>query len=118
LAQRYGEDVDGYSHREIFLKLFQARFVPGGLYLLDEPEAPLSRLRQLAFLYMLHDMVNQDCQFIIATHSPIIMAFSQANILSFDQHPVGKVEYDDLEHVSLTRAFLNDPGAFLRRLQS
>src|SRR5262245_5095887 len=69
LIERYGEDLDANSHGESFLKLFQSRFVPGGLYLLDEPEAPLSPQRQLALLAMLKEMVEEESQFIIATHS-------------------------------------------------
>ena len=102
--------------RESFLTLFQARFVPGGLYLLDEPEAALSPLRQLGFLSMLKEMLAQDAQFIIATHSPILMAYPKATILSFDHAPLQPVSYDDLEHVTLTRDFLNNPAAFLRHL--
>jgi len=116
LSEKYGEDADARSHGESFLNLFKERFVPGGLYLLDEPEAPLSPQRQLAFLSMLKEMIGQDAQFIIATHSPILMAFPGASILSFDTYPVREVAYDDIEHVSLTRAFLNDPQTFLRRL--
>ncbi|MFN0087521.1 MAG: AAA family ATPase [Blastocatellia bacterium] len=116
LIERYGEDLDANSHGESFLKLFQARFVPDGLYLLDEPEAPLSPQRQLAFLAMLKQMVADDAQFIIATHSPILMAFPDAVILNFDQHPVREIAYDEVEHVSLTRAFLNSPESYLRRL--
>jgi predicted ATPase len=116
LQRRYGEGLDSRSHGESFLALFQARFVPDGLYLLDEPEAPLSPLRQLAFLSMLKEMVEQNAQFIIATHSPIILAFPGAAILSFDRLPLQAVEYAELEHVTLTRAFLDDPEAFLRRL--
>jgi predicted ATPase len=116
LVKRYGDNLDDNSHGESFLKLFQARFVPGGLYLLDEPEAPLSPLRQLSLLSMLKEMVNQNSQFIIVTHSPILMAFSGASILSFDSYPVREVAYDELEHVSLTKAFLNNPESFLRHL--
>ncbi|HAX75398.1 MAG TPA: hypothetical protein DCY88_06110 [Cyanobacteria bacterium UBA11372] len=116
LVSKYGDNLDANSHGESFLKLFQSRFVPGGLYLLDEPEAPLSPLRQLSFLSMLKDMVNQDSQFIIATHSPILMAFPQASILSFDSYPVKEVAYDQLEHVTLTKAFLNNPESYLRHL--
>lgn len=116
LVNRYGENLDANSHGESFLKLFQARFVPGGLYLLDEPEAPLSPLRQLSFLSMLKEMITQNSQFIIVTHSPILMAFPEASILSFDRHPVQEVAYDQLEHVSLTKAFLNNPESFLRHL--
>ncbi|HEV7843271.1 MAG TPA: AAA family ATPase [Pyrinomonadaceae bacterium] len=116
LVNKYGEDADAFSHGESFLRLFRERFVPGGLYLLDEPEAPLSPQRQLALLSMLKEMVEEDAQFIIATHSPILMAFPCAAILSFDHAPVKKISYDETEHVSLTRAFLNNPESFLRRL--
>jgi predicted ATPase len=90
--------------------------VPNGLYLLDEPEAPLSPLRQLTFLSLLKEMVGQDAQFIIATHSPIILAFPGATILSFDKIPLKPVNYTDLEHVTLTKAFLDNPEAYLRHL--
>ena len=116
LARRYGEDADARSHGESFLNLFQSRFVPGGLYLLDEPEAPLSPQRQLALLSMLKEMTAQDSQFIVATHSPILMALPGADILSFDHAPVRRVPYDKVEHVSLTRDFLNHPEAFLKHL--
>ena len=65
---------------------------------------------------MLKEMVEQDAQFIIATHSPILMAFPEATIYSFDNTPIKEVAYDDLEHVTLTRAFLNNPESFLRHL--
>ena len=116
LVGRYGDNLDNNSHGESFLKLFQARFVPGGLYLLDEPEAPLSPMRQLSLLSMLKEMVNLDSQFIIATHSPILMAFPGASILNFDSYPIKEIAYDELEHVSLTKAFLNNPELFLRHL--
>ncbi|MCB0114393.1 MAG: AAA family ATPase [Caldilineaceae bacterium] len=117
LRQRYGEGgLDAQSHGESFLALFQSRFVPDGLYLLDEPEAPLSPLRQVGFLSLLKEMVGQNAQFIIATHSPILMAFPDATILSFDQTPVGPVAWEELEHVSVTRSFLNAPEAYLRHL--
>jgi predicted ATPase len=116
LVEKYGENADARSHGESFLHLFQARFVPGGLYLLDEPEAPLSPLRQLSLLSMLREMIAQNAQFIIATHSPILMAFPGAAILSCDHPPIKEVAYNDLEHVTLTRDFLNNPSAFLRHL--
>lgn len=116
IIQRYGANLDHNSHGEGFMKLFESRLVPGGLYLLDEPEAALSPLRQLAFLSQIKAMAAQNCQFLIATHSPILMAFPDAEIFSFDRQPIAPVEYDDLEHVTLTRAFLRDPQAFLHRL--
>ena len=116
MQERYGTGLDAQSHGESFLALFQARFVPGGLYLLDEPEAPLSPLRQMALLSAIKDMVEQDSQFIIATHAPILMAYPGAEILSLDQHPISPVTFQSLEHVNLMRDFLNDPDAFLRHL--
>jgi len=117
MRQRYGEGLlDDYSHGESFLTLFQSRFVPNGLYLLDEPEAPLSPIRQLAFIAALKQMVEQNAQFIIATHSPIIMAFPEATILSFEKALIQSVKYASLEHVTLTRDFLNNPQAFLKHL--
>jgi len=117
LRTQYNGDLDERSHGESFFTFFKARFQPNGLYLLDEPEAPLSPLRQLAFLSLLKEMVEQhNAQFIIATHSPILMAYPEAVILSFDQSPISSVAYNDLEHVSLTRDFLNNPQAFIRQL--
>ncbi len=117
LRTQYDGDLDERSHGESFFTFFKARFVPNDLYLLDEPEAPLSPLRQLGFLALLKEMVGQhNAQFIIATHSPILMAFPDAVILDFDQSPVAPVAYDDLEHVNLTRDFLNNRDSFVRRL--
>jgi predicted ATPase len=116
LKRDYGEDLDARSHGESYLKLFQARFVPDGLYLLDEPEAPLSPLRQLSFLAVLESMVNQKSQFIIATHSPIIMAFPNATILNLDGGEIKKIDYQDVEHVRITKDFLNNPKRYLKNL--
>jgi predicted ATPase len=117
LKEKYGGDLDERSHGESFFSFFKARFVPDGLYMLDEPEAPLSPLRQLGFLSLMKEMVEQHrAQFIIATHSPILMAFPDAAILSFDRTPVQTVAYEELEHVTLTRDFLNNPAQYLRHL--
>ena len=116
MEHRYGVNLDANSHGESFFRLFQSRFVPGGLYLLDEPEAPLSPQSQLGLIAMIRDMVAQNAQFIIATHSPILLAFPGARILSFDETPIREVTYGELEHVALTREFLADPQRFLRRL--
>ncbi len=117
MEKRYGVDLDANSHGQSFLKLFQARFVPAGLYLLDEPEAALSPQSQLALLAMMFDMVRQDGQFIVATHSPIVLAFPGARIYSFDVNPVTALSYEQLEHVALTREFLASPERFLRHLE-
>jgi predicted ATPase len=116
MEHRYGVDLDANSHGQSFLKLFQSRFVPGGLYLLDEPEAPLSPQSQLALLAMIGDMVSQDAQFIIATHSPMLLAFPDAQIYSFDRVPLQAVAYEELDHVRLTRDFLNAPERYLKQL--
>lgn len=113
---QYGGDLDGRSHGQSFLTLFQARFVPGGLHLLDEPEAPLSPQSQLALMALMQDMIAEGGQFVVATHSPLLLAFPDATIYTFDRTPPERVEFEDLEHVNLTRAFLNDPKSFLRRL--
>jgi predicted ATPase len=116
LESDYGEGLEVRSHGESYLDFFQARFVPGGLYLLDEPEAPLSPLRQLSFLVLLHDMLAQQAQFIIATHSPIVMAYPGAAILSMDGGTIEPIAYDDLEHVRIMRGFLDHPERYLARL--
>ena len=116
LTDRYGEDPDALSHGEWFLSLLRSRLHPQGLYLLDEPETPLSPIHQLSLLSILKEMVAQSCQFIIATHSPILMAFTGATILNFDATPVAEIAWQDVEHVALTKAFLNDPEAYLRHL--
>ena len=116
MEQRYGVNLDENSHGQSFLKLFRNRFVPGGLYLLDEPEAPLSPQSQLALIAMISDMVAQDAQFVIATHSPILLGFPGATIYSCDRIPVERVPFEELDHVVITREFLNAPGRILREL--
>lgn len=116
MERRYGVNLDANSHGQSFLHLFQSRFVPAGLYLLDEPEAPLSPHSQLALLAMIHEMVAREGQFIIATHSPILLAFPGARIYNFDATPVQAVAYEDLDHVRVTRDFLNAPERYLKRI--
>lgn len=114
LEARYGVDLDANSHGQSFLHLFRSRFVPGGLYLLDEPEAPLSPQSQLGLMAMMADMVAEDAQFIIATHSPMLLAYPGARIVSFDEVPVRAVEYAELDSVRLVREFLAAPDRYLR----
>jgi predicted ATPase len=116
LERRYGVDLDANSHGQSFLKVFGSRFVPGGLYLLDEPEAPLSPQSQLALIAMMGDMLRQDAQFIIATHSPILLGFPDAVIYSCDRVPIEAVPYEELDHVVITREFLNSRERFLKYL--
>jgi predicted ATPase len=116
LTRRYGAEPDARSHGETFLHLLQQRLVPHGLYFLDEPETPLSPTRVLALLAILRQRVAADCQFVIATHSPILMALPGADIRLMEEGAIAPVAYADVEHVRLTRAFLDDPDSFLRRL--
>ena len=116
MERRYGTDPDAGSHGEAFLRLFGSRLVPGGLFLLDEPEAALSPQSQLGFLAMVKDAVDTGSQFIVVTHSPILMAIPGATILSFDEPPIRPVRYDDLESVRLVRDFLQAPERFLRHV--
>lgn len=117
MESRYGEDLDAASHGESFLQLLQARVVPDGLYLLDEPEAALSPMRQLALLAFFKQSIEEmGCQFILASHSPILLAYPQAQIMQFDEGTLKQVRFDDLEHVRFTRDFLQDPQQFLRFL--
>lgn len=116
IERKYGAGLDANSHGEGFLKLFRERFVPGGLYLLDEPEAALSPQSQLGFMAMMRDMVDQDSQFLIATHSPILMAAPGARIYDFDARPVRETGFEEIEAVNLMRDFLNAPERFLRHL--
>jgi predicted ATPase len=116
IEHRYGDGVDAQSHGESYIKLFQNRFIPGGLYLLDEPEAPLSPKRQLSFLVLLKQMIDENAQFIIATHSPILMGYPGATILSCDTGRLKEVAYNDLEHVYITKGFLENPRIYLREL--
>ncbi|OJY64803.1 MAG: hypothetical protein BGP12_03420 [Rhodospirillales bacterium 70-18] len=115
-AGAYGENPDGRSHGETFLALLRRRLAPGGLYFLDEPETPLSPTRVLALMAMLADGVRQGSQFIIATHSPILMALPGAAILLAGEDGLHPAAWDDLEHVRVTRAFLNAPDQVLARL--
>jgi predicted ATPase len=116
LRARYGDGLDARSHGESFLDFFQARLMPNGLHLLDEPEAPLSPQRQLTLLALLKHAIGDGAQFIIATHSPILMAFPNATILEFAQAAITPVAYEDTEHYRISSAFLKNPAAFLDRL--
>jgi predicted ATPase len=116
LAGTYGEDTDARSHGETFLFLVQQKLRPGGLYLLDEPETPLSPTRVLALMVMIAGAVASGCQFIIATHSPILMALPGATIILVEGAALREVAWDDVDHVRVTRAFLRDPDAMLRRV--
>jgi len=111
-----GRSLHESSHGESFLALFNNRFHKG-LYLLDEPEAALSPLRQLSLLKIIHDMESSGkAQFIIATHSPILMAYPNSQILDFDGDEIAEVEYEDTDHYNITKDFLNAPERYFGEL--
>lgn len=108
-----GHALHKLSHGQSFTALIENRFQGNGLYILDEPEAALSPNRQLSFLSPLNELVGQGSQFIIATHSPILLAYPDATIYELSEHGVHPARYEDLEHVQVTRNFLNRPEVFL-----
>jgi predicted ATPase len=117
LASYGGVSPHERSHGESFLDLVVHRFGPDGLYLLDEPEAALSVRGALALLTRLADLVEQRCQFVVATHSPILLALPGATILQIGEDgAVEQVDYDSAVPVALTRNFLGNPDRFLRHL--
>lgn len=115
-SHRLGGKLHARSHGEAFLTLFNDYFEQG-LFLLDEPEAALSPMRQLTMLTRMYELAESgEGQFIIATHSPILMAYPGAEILSFDGGTIRPVAYEETEHCRVTRDFLNAPQRFLRHL--
>jgi predicted ATPase len=106
------------SHGESFLDIAVNRLGPRGFYLLDEPEAALSVRGQLALIRRMHELVTQHSQFVVATHSPILLGYPAATILELSDDGIRKVDYDDAPQVELTRSFLDDPQRFLRHLLS
>jgi predicted ATPase len=114
----YGGPIHDQSHGEAFMALLDHRFGGTGLYILDEPEAALSPNRQLSFLSRLHELVGQKSQFIIATHSPIILSYPDAWIYQTTAQGLERVEYEDTDHFQVTRNFLNRRETFLDILLS
>jgi predicted ATPase len=113
-----GVSLHQQSHGESFLAVMLNRFGPGGFYLLDEPEAALSPQNCLTCLRRVHELVLEGSQFIIATHSPIILAYPDATIYACHRGGIEQVAYDDAELVQLTRSFLEAPSRYLRQLFS
>ncbi|MGQ5262531.1 AAA family ATPase [Micromonospora sp. ZYX-F-536] len=112
-----GTSLHERSHGESFLDLATHRFKPRGLYLLDEPEAALSAHGCLALLTRIHDLAQAGSQFVIATHSPILLAVPHARILNIEANgTISQVDYDDAQPVLLTRSFLANPQRFLHHL--
>lgn len=113
-----GRSLHTRSHGETFLTLLELKFRRNGLFLLDEPEAALSPQRQLAFLVLLHDVLHQhtEAQFIISSHSPVLMGYPGAQILSFDDGRVHEVDYEQTPSMQIVKRFLNCRESFLEEL--
>lgn len=111
-----GVSLHEQSHGESFFAVFMERFGGNGLYLLDEPEAALSPTRQMALISRMHELVRGGSQFIIATHSPILMAYPDADIIMLTQDGLGTVDYTETEHYRVTRDFLMNHEKMLRIL--
>jgi predicted ATPase len=111
-----GRSLHVQSHGESFFALLTHRFGPNGIYMLDEPEAALSPQRQLAMLSRMHQLIEDGSQFIIATHSPILMAYPDAWIYQFGPEGIERIAYEDTEHFRITRDFLANPERMLKIL--
>jgi predicted ATPase len=111
-----GVSLHKQSHGESFMALLNKRFGPSGLYILDEPEAALSPARQLAALIRINQLVKGGAQFVIATHSPILMSYPHAQILMFEAGGIRPIAYEDTEHFKTTSDFLRDHEGALRKL--
>jgi predicted ATPase len=111
-----GKSLHAQSHGESFLALFANRFEQG-IYILDEPEAALSPQRQLSFLSLIHDLETPGhAQFLISTHSPIILSYPGAVLFSLDGDSIREIAYRETEHYLVTRDFLNSPERFFKHL--
>ncbi len=111
-----GVSLHNQSHGESFLSIVQNRFFGNGIYILDEPEAALSPMRLLTLMTEINELVKKDSQFIIATHSPILLAFPDADIFEFTENGIHKVDYEQTEHYKITKSFLDNPQKMLHYL--
>lgn len=115
VSRRYGGSLHTCSHGESFLKLLQYRFSDNGLYILDEPEAALSPQNQLSLLCLINDLVKNGSQFIIATHSPILISYREGKILDLNQN-FKEVKYENTDIYSLYKMYIENPYEMQNRL--
>ncbi len=116
LRSHGGASLHERSHGESFIALVTNRFGPNGLYILDEPEAALSLRGTLALMRRMHDLVAEGSQFIVSTHSPVLLGYPGAKIYVLSEDGIAERRYEDTDVVTLTRSFLEDRDAFLRHL--
>ncbi|MBR5126316.1 MAG: AAA family ATPase [Oscillospiraceae bacterium] len=113
-----GVSLHKQSHGESFMALVENRFGGNGLYILDEPEAALSPMRLMELMCFIHQLEKQNSQFIISTHSPILMAYPGAEVLNLTEEGIRSVSYRETEHYQITKQFLNHPDQMCRYLFS
>ena len=111
-----GKSLHEQSHGESFLALVKNRFSGKGLYLLDEPEAALSPSRLMQLLVCIHDLVRNDSQFIISTHSPILMSYPDADLFELSGNGIDKTSYEQTEHYRITKSFIDKPEVMYAHL--
>lgn len=117
MRKNYGENMQAFSHGEAYLKILETRIGDKGIYLLDEPEAALSPLKQLSLMSLILEVVkNKNTQFIMATHSPILMGIPGAVIYEIREDEMQKVDFKDTDHYRITKTFLDNPEYYLRHL--
>lgn len=117
MRKDYGENMQAFSHGEAYLKILQTRIGDKGIFILDEPEAALSPLRQLSLIFFIIEVLkNRNTQFIISTHSPILMGIPEALIYEILGDSMEQVSYKETDHYRITSTFLNNPDVYLREL--
>ena len=117
MRHNYGQDLQSFSHGEAYLKIMKEKINDKGIYILDEPEAALSPTKQLSLIYFIQEHLKQHMsQFIIATHSPILMSYPEALIYELTDDSMAITDLESTEHYSVTKSFLNNPQMFLRHL--
>lgn len=118
MRKQYGQDMQAFSHGEAYLHILQNRILDRGIFILDEPEAALSPLKQLSLIaFILEVLKGEKAQFLIATHSPILMGLPDAAIYQINEEGLERVAYKETDHYRITKRFLDDPESYLRHLR-
>lgn len=118
MRKEYGQELNTFSHGEAYLKIMKEKIQRRGIFLLDEPEAALSPSKQLSLIYYIKEHLKQNnSQFIIATHSPILMAMPGSTLYEITENSMKETPLDEIEHYTITKGFLNNPDNFLRHLE-
>ena len=111
-----GVSLHKQSHGESFMALVENRFYGNGLYILDEPEAALSPMRQMRLMYLIKELEKKNSQFIISTHSPILMTYPGAEVLEISDEGIKSVDYKETEHYIITKRFMDAPEKIIKEL--